>query len=95
MVQAAVEGLGVALGHTRMIAGELERGTLVPLFDGAVPAPARYVLCLAPDALDKPGVRALRDWLRAQAAGQSPWQPRDPDPPGPSLTEHPDRRDPA
>ena len=82
MVQAAVEGLGVALGHTRMIAGELERGTLVPLFDSAVPAPARYILCLAPDALDKPGVQELRDWLRAQAAGQSPWQPREPEPAG-------------
>ena len=82
MVQAAVAGLGVALGHTRMIARELEQGTLVPLFDGAVPAPARYVLCLAPDALDKPGVRELRDWLRAQAARQSPWQPREPEPAG-------------
>ena len=72
MVQAAVEGMGVALGHTRMIADELERGELVPLFDNAVPAPARYVLCLAPDAQDKPCVPAFCDWLRDQAAGQPP-----------------------
>ena len=72
MVQAAVEGMGVALGHTRMIAEELERGTLVPLFDSAVPAPARYVLCLAPDAEDKPGVPAFCEWLRAQAVRHSP-----------------------
>ncbi|MCY4589887.1 MAG: LysR substrate-binding domain-containing protein [Alphaproteobacteria bacterium] len=65
MVLAAVESMGVALGHMRMIAGELERGELVPLFDDEVPARARYVLCLAPDAKDKPGVPAFRDWLRA------------------------------
>ena len=65
MVQAAVDGMGIALGHTRMIADELERGALVSLFDTAVPAPARYVLCLAPDALEKPGVTAFRDWIRA------------------------------
>ena len=72
MVQAAVDGMGVALGHTRMIAGELERGALVPLFDIAVPAPARYVLCLAPGAADKPGVTAFHDWIRAEASRQPP-----------------------
>ena len=71
MVQAAVAGMGVALGHTRMIADEIEQGTLVPLFDSAVPAPARYVLCLAAAAQEKPGVAAFCDWIRGQAAQQS------------------------
>ncbi|MDE0048368.1 MAG: LysR substrate-binding domain-containing protein [Rhodospirillales bacterium] len=75
MVKAAVDGMGVALGHTRMIAEELERGTLEPLFDTAVPAPARYVLCVSPDAVEKPGVSAFRDWIRAQAARPSPSPP--------------------
>ena len=47
MVQAAVKGLGVALGHTRMIAGELDQGTLVPLFDGAAPSPRRPAMSSA------------------------------------------------
>lgn len=68
MIQAAVEGMGVALGHSMMIADELERGTLVPLFDGTVAAPARYVLYSPPDSLEKPGVQAFRDWIRRQAA---------------------------
>ena len=72
MVQAAVEGMGVALGHATMIADELERGTLVPLFEGAVAAPARYLLCSPPASLSKPGVLAFRDWIRRQAAQQSP-----------------------
>ena len=72
MVQAAVDGMGVALGHVAMIADELAKGALVPLFDSVVPAPARYVLCRAPDALGKPGVAAFCDWIRVQAANQPP-----------------------
>ena len=33
LVQAAVEGMGVAIGHPAVIARELSQGTLVPLFD--------------------------------------------------------------
>ena len=33
VVQAALDGIGVALGHSLMIARELEQGTLVTLFD--------------------------------------------------------------
>ena len=44
MVQAAVDGMGVALGHSLMISHELEQGTLVSLFDSRVTAPARYLL---------------------------------------------------
>ena len=70
-VRAAVEGMGVALGHARMIADELERGLLVPLFGSGVPAPASYVLCTSPGALERPAVRAFRDWVRGEAARQS------------------------
>ena len=54
MVQAAVEGMGVALGHSLLVAPYLERGTLVALFEPSVAAPARYVLAVAPSAADKP-----------------------------------------
>ena len=81
MVQAAVQGMGVALGHVRMIAEELERGALVPLFDKTAPAPARYILCVSPDAVDKPGVAAFCDWIRDQAARRFP----------PAMPSEPDR----
>ncbi len=48
VVQAAVGGLGVALGHSVMIARELEQGALVTLFDSPVAAPAPYLLVTAP-----------------------------------------------
>lgn len=67
MVQAAVEGMGVALGHSLMIARELEQGTLVSLFDSRVTAPARYLLVTAPASIGKPQVRAFRDWVLHEA----------------------------
>ena len=72
MVQAAVEGMGVALGHSLMIARELEQGTLVSLFDSRVTAPARYLLVTAPASAKKPQVRAFRHWVLHQAGGRSP-----------------------
>ena len=67
MVQTAVEGMGVALGHSLMIADELEQGKLVKLFPDPVRAPARYLLVTAPSAAKKPQVRAFRSWIRGEA----------------------------
>ena len=66
MIQAAVEGMGVALGHSLLIAPYLERGTLVALFEPPVAAPARYFLAVAPGSEAKPEALAFRDWLRAE-----------------------------
>ena len=67
MVQAALEGMGVALGHSLLIVPYLERGTLVTLFEPPVAAPARYFLAVAPGSGEKPEARAFLDWLRAEA----------------------------
>ena len=82
MIQAAREGMGVALGHSLLIAPYLERATLVALFEPPVAAPARYFLAVAPGSGDKPAARAFLDWIRAEsrksdaagkpAAGQAP-----------------------
>ena len=71
MVQAAVEGMGVALGHSLMIARELEEGTLVSLFDSRVTAPARYLLVTAPASINKPHVGAFRSWVLRHAQARS------------------------
>ena len=68
VVQAATRGMGVALGYSSMIANELERGTLVALFDSFVPAPARILLASLPDSADKPDVQAFLDWIRVQVS---------------------------
>ena len=66
MVQAAVEGMGVALGHSLLVAPCLERGTLVELLGPPVAAPARYFFAVAPGSGEKPEARAFLDWLRAE-----------------------------
>jgi LysR family glycine cleavage system transcriptional activator len=70
MVQAAVNGMGVALGHSLMIEQELERGLLVTLFDTPVPAPDRYLLVTTPASSRKPEVRAFREWILDQRPGE-------------------------
>ena len=83
MIQAALEGMGVALGHSMLIAPFLERGTLLELFGPPVAAPARYFLAVAPGSGEKPEAQAFLDWLRAEtrkrgrggksAAWPAPW----------------------
>ena len=68
LVQAAVAGMGAALGHSLMIANELRSGALVPIFGPPVPAPARYLLVTAPGSAHKSEVRAFRQWLLNEAS---------------------------
>ena len=80
MIQAALKGMGVALGHSLLIAPYLEDGTLVGLFEPQVAAPARYFLTVAPGSGEKPEVRAFVDWLRvetrkSEAAGKPAAEP--------------------
>ena len=67
VVNAAVEGMGTAIGHTRVIAREMERGALVPLFDRQVEAPARCCLITTADSTRNPGVQAFREWILKKA----------------------------
>ena len=66
MIQATLKGMGVALGHSPLIAPYLERGTLVELFEPPLAAPARYFLAVAPGSEDKPEARAFLDRIGAE-----------------------------
>ena len=67
VVDAAVEGLGTAIGHSRVIAREMEQGALVPLFDRQIAASARCCLITTADSRRNPGVRAFREWILKEA----------------------------
>ena len=86
MIQAALKGMGVALGHSLLIAPYLESGTLVGLFEPPVSAPARYFLAVAPGSRDKPEARAFLEWIRAETRmGDAATEPKaEPDPGGDS-----------
>ena len=67
LVQAAVTGIGAAIGRPMLIARELERRTLVPLFDRQAEAPERCCLITTAAARQRPEVRAFREWILHEA----------------------------
>lgn len=62
-MHAAMEGQGVALGESSFIAHDIAAGRLVRPFDLDVDIEAAYHIVYPTDALDRPKVRAFRDWL--------------------------------
>ena len=63
MLQAAVDGQGIALTRTSLIGNDIRNGLLVRLFDIEVPAPRRYYLVYPPRLAGSPKLAAFRQWL--------------------------------
>ncbi|NIA69863.1 transcriptional regulator GcvA [Pelagibius litoralis] len=73
MMQAAIDGQGVALGQRVLVADDLAAGRLVEPFDLRVPSEVSYFLVTPQAALVRPKVEAFCDWLEEEArAAQSP-----------------------
>lgn len=68
VIQAAIDGQGVALGRIPLISGVLERGLLVAPFGTRYDAPRGYYAVPAPHAARHAEVLAFVDWLRAESA---------------------------
>lgn len=66
-IQAAVDGRGIVLGRSVAVAADLQAGRLVRPFDGAQATRCAYYVLHLPGALEHPKIRALRDWLFAEA----------------------------
>lgn len=69
VVQAAIEGLGVALGRDALVMDALADGRLVRPFS-LPPVPSDYAFWLVcpQSALTRPAVRAFQAWVLAEAA---------------------------
>jgi LysR family glycine cleavage system transcriptional activator len=66
-VQAAIEGLGVALGRTHLVEDDIAAGRLVAPFDMILPQDAGYYV-VAPEATaDTPKISLFREWLMQSA----------------------------
>jgi LysR family transcriptional regulator, glycine cleavage system transcriptional activator len=63
--QAAIEGLGVALGRTRFVEGDIAAGRLVVPFDLVLPARAGFYVVAPEEIADAPKIALFRDWLIA------------------------------
>lgn len=70
-IQAAIDGHGLLLGRSVAVAGDLEAGRLVRPFADALPTGCAYFVLHVPGALERAPVRAVRDWLFAEASTRS------------------------
>ena len=68
-IMAAVQGDGVALGRSKLVADDIAAGRLVRPFELAVAGSFAYYVVYPPGALEVPKVRAFRDWIIAEARG--------------------------
>lgn len=68
VLQAAVAGLGVALAPELLVAEEIRRGELVPLFETRVTSSQGYFLAYPETKRHLPALAAFRDWLLGQIA---------------------------
>jgi LysR family transcriptional regulator, glycine cleavage system transcriptional activator len=67
LIQAAIEGLGVALGRSVLVKGDLQAQRLVRPFLQTLPAESAFYLVYPPESENAPKVKAFRDWLIATA----------------------------
>ena len=70
-LQAAVDGLGVAVGYTVLAAADLAAGRLVAPFATTVAHDFAYYIVHPKSTATPPNIAAFRDWLRGEAAGDA------------------------
>ena len=67
-IQAAVQGLGVAVMDPAFVAEEIKAGRLVRLFDRSLPVSGAYWLVCLDHMAEAPRIKAMRDWLLEETA---------------------------
>ncbi len=67
VIQAAIQGQGVALGRSTLAASALESGLLVKPFDLTIPIDYAYFIVCPAEYYNRPKVRAFREWLFEEA----------------------------
>lgn len=70
-IQAAMQGLGVALGRTHLVEDDIAAGRLVMPFATALPEDAGYYVVVPNATADVPKIVLFRDWLLASASSAS------------------------
>jgi len=65
-LEAAVQGLGVAIGRLPLIDADIEAGRLVPVLGSPKRCTTGYWLVAGRESLARPEVAAFRDWIRSE-----------------------------
>ena len=64
-LQAAIDGIGVAIGRTSYVEADIAKGRLVVPFKITLPADAGFYLVSPEARADTPKLSAFRHWLKA------------------------------
>jgi LysR family glycine cleavage system transcriptional activator len=77
-IQAAIEGQGIALGDSTLVADDLAAGRLIKPFDLVLRGPPQFAYFLiSPRGLAKDAIESVfRDWLLREVAAQQPAKPK-------------------
>jgi LysR family transcriptional regulator, glycine cleavage system transcriptional activator len=67
-LQAAIDGLGVALGRSPLVEADIAAGRLVVPFEIVIPAEAGFYVVAPSETADSPKIARFRDWLIASVA---------------------------
>ncbi len=70
MIQAAIEGHGIAMARRLLAEDDLRAGRLCQLFELRLPSHYDYYIVYPPRAAEQPKVAAFRDWMLAEVADQ-------------------------
>jgi LysR family glycine cleavage system transcriptional activator len=70
-VEAAVQGEGVVLGRTMLVAADLASGRLIRPFNQTLKAVSSFYVVYPPDAIRQRKVKAFRDWLLSEVAADA------------------------
>ena len=70
VIQAAIEGQGVALGRSVLVGDDLATGVLVKPFELSLPLDFAYYLVYPETAADRPKIAAFRAWIMEEAGRQ-------------------------
>ncbi|MET0707575.1 MAG: transcriptional regulator GcvA [Tardiphaga sp.] len=70
-LQAAIDGLGIAVGRTTYVEGDLAKGRLVMPFNIRLPADAGFYLVSPEEVSGTPKLTAFRDWLLASVEAKT------------------------
>ncbi|TQV78968.1 transcriptional regulator GcvA [Denitrobaculum tricleocarpae] len=71
VIQAAIEGHGIALGRTSLIGDDVAAGRLVCPFGPVIPGPFTYYLVGPEETADQPKIQAFKTWIQQEVAAFS------------------------
>ncbi len=72
VIQAAVDSMGMAVGHGEMVAQEIASGQLVPLEHLSVVSEKSYHLLMNASSTNNRTLVRLKEWLLLECAGREP-----------------------